>query len=55
MTEAQRAYPHDIEQAKLLQHLLEQFYLPYRCLLPKNVDGRIMGAGRSVSAEESAP
>jgi hypothetical protein len=26
--------------------------VPYRCLLPKNVDGLVMGAGRSVSAED---
>ncbi len=26
--------------------------LPYRCLLPKNIDGLIMGAGRSISAED---
>jgi hypothetical protein len=25
--------------------------LPYRCLLPKNVDGLLMGAGRSISIE----
>ena len=29
----------------------DSFDLPYRCLLPKDVDGLIMGAGRSVSAE----
>lgn len=29
----------------------EPFDLPYRCLLPKKVEGLIMGAGRSVSAE----
>jgi len=27
--------------------------LPYRCLLPKGVDGLLMGAGRSVSASDS--
>ena len=27
------------------------YQIPYRCLLPRNVDGLIMGAGRSVSAE----
>ena len=29
----------------------EPFDLPYRCLLPQAVDGLLMGAGRSVSAE----
>jgi hypothetical protein len=29
----------------------EPFDLPYRCLLPRKVEGLIMGAGRSVSAE----
>jgi hypothetical protein len=29
----------------------EPFDLPYRCLLPQKVDGLVMGAGRSVSAE----
>jgi hypothetical protein len=29
----------------------EPFDLPYRCLLPRGVDGLLMGAGRSVSAE----
>ncbi|MCL2814533.1 MAG: FAD-dependent oxidoreductase [Oscillospiraceae bacterium] len=27
------------------------YQIPYRCLLPRNVDGLIMGAGRSVSAD----
>jgi Holliday junction resolvasome RuvABC endonuclease subunit len=27
------------------------YQIPYRCLLPRNADGLIMGAGRSVSAE----
>jgi hypothetical protein len=27
------------------------YQIPYRCLIPRNVDGLIMGAGRSVSAE----
>jgi hypothetical protein len=29
----------------------EPFELPYRCLLPRKVEGLIMGAGRSVSVE----
>ena len=29
----------------------DSFDLPYRCLLPRGVDGLIMGAGRSVSTE----
>lgn len=29
----------------------DAFDLPYRCLLPKRIDGLVMGAGRSVSAE----
>jgi len=28
------------------------FDIPYRCLLPKRVEGLVMGAGRSVSAED---
>lgn len=30
----------------------DSFDLPYRCLLPRTVDGLIMGAGRSVSASD---
>ena len=29
----------------------DSFDLPYRCLVPKDVEGLVMGAGRSVSAE----
>ena len=29
----------------------ETFDIPYRCLLPRNVEGLLMGSGRSVSAE----
>ena len=29
----------------------DSFDLPYRCLLPRHVDGLLMGAGRSISAE----
>jgi len=29
----------------------DSFDIPYRCLLPRRVDGLLMGAGRSVSAE----
>ena len=29
----------------------EPFDLPYRCLLPREIEGLVMGAGRSVSAE----
>jgi hypothetical protein len=31
----------------------DTFDIPYRCLLPRNVDGLIMGAGRSISAEDA--
>jgi hypothetical protein len=30
----------------------ETFDVPYRCLVPRDVDGLLMGAGRSVSAED---
>ncbi|MCE5217985.1 FAD-dependent oxidoreductase, partial [bacterium] len=30
----------------------ECFDIPYRCLLPRKVDGLVMGAGRSVSAQD---
>jgi hypothetical protein len=30
----------------------QTFYIPYRCLLPRKVDGLLVGAGRSVSAED---
>ena len=34
-----------------MQAFDEDYYqIPYRCLLPRTVDGLIMGAGRSVSA-----
>jgi hypothetical protein len=29
----------------------DYFEIPYRCLLPRRIEGLIMGAGRSVSAE----
>ena len=29
----------------------DSFDVPYRCLLPRNVDGLLMGAGRSISAD----
>ena len=30
----------------------DTFDIPYRCLLPRNVEGLLVGSGRSISAED---
>ena len=36
-----------------VQAFTDDYYeIPYRCLIPRRIEGLIMGAGRSVSAED---
>jgi hypothetical protein len=44
---------HGAKNAWSVQAMTNDTYdIPYRCLLPRRVDGLLMGAGRSVSAED---